>query len=375
MKVKKYIAGTMPEAMNLIRKDLGPDAVILNSKEIKHGGFFGLFKKQKIEVFAALDEEPFQSKKYKTIKNEEKQPSHIESNKGSNSNNKVLSELNYLKKLIEQQVGDKDKNYPPSYQIIHDYLLEQEVEESLVEEIIGNTMTFHNENNITPSIEKVLEHAKNELRMKLRDFSFEGITYDKKIVHFVGPTGVGKTTTLAKVAAKSMLEDKKHVAFITTDTYRIAAIEQLKTYAKILDIPVEIAYSNEDYKQAIDKFSGYDLILVDTAGRNFREDKYIKEMKETVQLEENTETYLVLSLTAKPKDLFDIQQQFKQLPIKEIVFTKLDETTQFGSVLSIMKAMNKGVAYITNGQDVPDDLMEPTPERIIDLIIGDFHNE
>src|SRR5699024_5741910 len=248
-------------------------------------------------------------------------------------------------------------------------------EESLVEEIIGNTMTFHNENNITPSIEKVLEHAKNELRMKLRDFSFEGITYDKKIVHFVGPTGVGKTTTLAKVAAKSMLEDKKHVAFITTDTYRIAAIEQLKTYAKILDIPVEIAYSNEDYKQAIDKFSGYDLILVDTAGRNFREDKYSKEMIETVQLEENTETYLVLSLTAKPKDLFDIQQQFKQLPIKEIVFTKLDETTQFGSVLSIMKAMNKGVAYITNGQDVPDDLMEPTPERIIDLSIGDFHNE
>src|SRR5699024_9837937 len=361
MKVKKYIAGTMPEAMNLIRKDLGPDAVILNSKEIKQGGFLGLFKKQKIEVFAALDEEPFQTSINKSIKNKEKQDSYTESNKELSSNNKVLSELNYLKKLIEQQVEGGEKNYPPSYQLIYDYLLEQEVAEVLVKEIMANTIAYHRENNITPSIEKVLEHAKNELRIKLKDFSFKGITYDKKIVHFVGPTGVGKTTTIAKVAAKSKLEDNKRVAFITTDTYRIAAIEQLKTYAKILDIPVEIAYSNGDYKQAIDMFSTYDLILVDTAGRNYREDKYIEEMKETVQLKENGETYLVLSLTAKPKDLFDIQQQFKKLPIKEIIFTKIDETRQFGSILSIMKAMNKGAAYITNGQNVPDDLMKPTP--------------
>ena len=108
------------------------------------------------------------------------------------------------------------------------------------------------------------------------NLQFDGINFNRKIIQFIGPTGVGKTTTLAKVAAQSILEHEKKIAFITADTYRIAAIDQLKTYARILNVPVEVAYSIEDYKNALNKFQDYDIIFVDTAGRNFRDVKYVQ---------------------------------------------------------------------------------------------------
>ena len=103
--------------------------------------------------------------------------------------------------------------------------------------------------------------------------------FNKKYINIVGPTGVGKTTTLAKVAAETMLNQRKKVAFITTDTYRIAAIDQLKTYAKILNIPIEVAYNLEDFKRAADRFSHYDIVFIDTAGRNFRNEQYVKDLE------------------------------------------------------------------------------------------------
>lgn len=375
MKIKKYIASTMPEAMNLIRKELGSEAVILNSKEVKQGGFLGFFKKKKIEVFAALDEDPFHNEKisFKTTSDVKQHLPVVEEK--DNSNQAVLNEINYLKKLIEHQSNDKENTFPPAYQLIYEHLIQQEVAEPLAKDILNEVISVQEGKQIEPTPANIIKQVGKELTKRLSNHSFEGITYNKKIIQFVGPTGVGKTTTLAKVAAKSMLEDLKQVAFITTDTYRIAAIEQLRTYAKILDVPIEVAYSPEDYQKAVNKFASYDLILVDTAGRNFREEQYIKNLQENTLLEHDSETYLVLSLTAKQKDLIDIQKQFQAIPIKEIIFTKLDETTQFGSLLSIVSEMNRGIAYLTNGQDVPDDLVKPSPEEITELIIGDFFND
>lgn len=377
MRVKKYVADTMPEAMNLVRKELGSDAVILNSKEVQRNGFFGFLKKKKIEVYAALDKDPLKEEKVieqkkQDLNNQLKMPKLI--NTGE-SNQSVLKEINYLKQLIEKQSNDKESDFPPSYQLMYDYLIKQEITETIAKDIMNKVVLFHEENNIDPSSDSIRGQVKESMNDYLNHYSFEGITYKKKIIQFVGPTGVGKTTTLAKVAAKSMIEDFKQVAFITTDTYRIAAIEQLKTYAKILDVPIEVAYSAEDVQKAIEKFSEYDLILVDTAGRNFRESKYIKKLQDDLFSPEETETYLVLSLTSKQKDLLDIQKQFQSLPIKSLIFTKLDETTQYGSLLSIAQEMDKGIAYLTNGQDVPDDVFEPTPEEITELIIGDYFND
>ncbi|WP_188454372.1 flagellar biosynthesis protein FlhF [Virgibacillus oceani] len=371
MKVKKYVAPTMPEAMNQIRKELGANAVILNSKEVNQGGFLGFFKKRKIEVVAAIDPQPHAPKTSNTSYNTtSEKPKALK----GNASNDVLQEIKHLKKIIEQQSLQTRHHYQPDYKIVYQHLIDQEIESDLASELIENVIKQHEEKKIEPTLEQIFQDVKYQITDQLHFLSFEGIRYDKKIIHFVGPTGVGKTTTIAKIAAKSMLNENKKVAFITADTYRIAAIEQLKTYARILDVPIEVAYNLNDYKTAVEQFANYDLILVDTAGRNFREKKYVAELKRNIQFETDIETYLVLSLTAKPKDIQDIYDQFQHIPIKELIFTKIDETRQYGSMLNVMLTNKKGIAFLTNGQDVPDDLIQPSPELITSYIIGENHD-
>lgn len=378
MKVKKYVAATMPEAMHQIRKELGADAVILNSKEVRNGSFFGLFKKRNIEVIAAMDPQP-QPKKSKPNQKIDlpdlEQPKKVQERQPSTDKN-VLNEIKQLKKLVEVQKHQDKTDFSPQYKIVYQHLIDQEVSELFASEIMHTVIDLHSnrgEENIEQHV--IFQDTMKEISNRLAKLSFEGITYNKKIIHFVGPTGVGKTTTIAKVAAEAMLTDHKKVAFVTADTYRIAAIEQLKTYAKILDVPLEVAYDIKDYKQAVEKFYDYDLILVDTAGRNFRDERYVQELKQTIDFNDEIETYLVLSLTAKPNDLDKVSDQFKHVPIKEFIFTKIDETRQYGSMFNIALNNQIGIAYMTNGQDVPDDLVKPSPSKISEYIVGEYRDE
>ncbi|MUK89897.1 flagellar biosynthesis protein FlhF [Ornithinibacillus sp. L9] len=373
MKVKKFVAPTMPEVMSIVRKELGPDAVILNSKEIQDGGFLGLFKKKKIEVVAALDKQPLPEKPRKQPVIPKPQTSISKETVSSDKRNTdILDEIKYLKKIMQQQAEQKNYQFDVDYQVVYQFLIDQEIDQDIAKKIVQAVVQQHKAASNPISAPSIIQDVRLEIENQLRSLSFEGITYNKKIVQFVGPTGVGKTTTLAKVAAHSMLKDKKRVAFITMDTYRIAAIEQLKTYAKILDVPIEVAYSIDEYKEKVQQFNDYDLILVDTAGRNFRDEKYVRELRENINITEDVETFLVLSLTAKPKDLIDIYNSFYHIPIKEIIFTKIDETRQYGSMLNIAIEKQVGVAYLANGQDVPDDLIQPTPKKISDFIVGEF---
>ncbi|WP_330949018.1 flagellar biosynthesis protein FlhF [Virgibacillus sp. MG-45] len=374
MKIKKYVAPTMPEAMHQIRKELGTDAVILNSKEVQKGGFLGFFKKRKIEVIAALDPNPIRKKpQAETMAFQEpnlkKKPF---AQKKLKQDDPVLMEIKYLKKMMEQQAAQQPTTFPPTYQPMYEHLVEQELEAQLAASIINKVIELHDSLVDAPSTEQIVKDTLAVIEKQLSPLTFEGISYQKKIVQFVGPTGVGKTTTIAKLAANSVLKDKKRVAFITTDTYRIAAIEQLKTYASILDVPIEVAYSLDDYKRAVNQYKDYDLILVDTAGRNFRDDHYVQELKNTIDLEKNVETYLVLSLTAKQQDLIDVVNQFSGVPIKEMIFTKMDETSRYGSIATLALLQGMGIAYITNGQDVPDDIIMPTPYKISKFLVGEF---
>lgn len=371
MKMKKYVAATMPEAMHQIRKELGSDAVILNSKEVKNGSFFGLFKKRNIEVIAALDPQPTpQKNKQKPVLPDTRKEKEL-----SKTDNNVLTEIKHLRKLIEVQNQQKQTSFNPQYSLVYQHLIDQEVMESIASKIVHTMMDQHAdcEDEIGQSV--IFQDTQKEISTRLLPLSFEGITYKKKVIHFVGPTGVGKTTTLAKVAAESMLKERKKVAFITADTYRIAAIEQIRTYAKILDVPLEVAYDIKGYKQAVEKFKDYDLILVDTAGRNFRDEKYVHELKENIDFNDEIETYLVLSLTAKPKDLQKISDQFKHVQIKAYIFTKVDETRQYGSMLNLTLSNQIGIAYMTNGQDVPDDIVKASPDKISEYIVGEYRDQ
>lgn len=372
MKIKKYIASSMNEAMLEIRKELGADAVILSSKEIKTGGFLGLFQKKNIEVIAAIEKTPA-----KIEGPEEKIPKIKVQPKVKHEENKqqkqILAELQHMKKLLVSQTTAEETNFPAVYaNLMHYFIQEQEVTETIAHKIVENI--YERTKDMEELSEKqMIEYAKDEIESQIDHIPFHTIRADKKIIQFVGPTGVGKTTTLAKIAANTMLEQKKKVAFITTDTYRIAAIDQLKTYARILDVPVEVAYSIDDYEAALKQFDAYDYIFVDTAGRNFRDDRYVLELKGMLPFEENkVDTYLVLSLTAKNSDILDIYEQFSNLDIHKVIFTKMDETITYGSILNLLIEKNVDLAYMTNGQDVPDDLIKPSKQSISKLMVSRY---
>ncbi|WP_077309545.1 flagellar biosynthesis protein FlhF [Terribacillus halophilus] len=358
MKMKKYTAASMPEAMIQVRRELGKDAVILRTKEFSSGGFLGLFKKKQIEVIAALDPDVSKSE---TVKESVAAMSATPSNRasketGSERQTDMSSELTALKQELRAAISGQTRHYAMPLQRLYERLLHNEV----LPQIASGLMERLIEQGYADDAESKLLELLTERFSKVQ----QPASFDKKFVHLVGPTGVGKTTTIAKLAAKSALVDNKKVAFITTDTYRIAAIDQLRTYAKILDVPMEVAYSLEDYEAARKKFAAYDQVFVDTAGRNFKDAAYVKELERTLDLQQDAETYLTLAITTRASDLADIYQQFAHLPIKQFIFTKIDEASRYGGILNLMQQAHIGVAYLTHGQDVPDDILAPTADYL-----------
>ncbi|RSK27044.1 flagellar biosynthesis protein FlhF [Bacillus sp. HMF5848] len=388
MKVKKYVAKSMPEAMKMIRAELGNDAVILNSKVVQKRGVFGFFAKKSIEVIAAVDSKPVIQKETKPkpppvrkeVSREDASPvikHQTPKVQENNMNDKaVLQELKELKTIISTLSGSTNYSsnvldqYPEPLRQINSLLTEQEIEVTIRQNIINQLLEKWYVTGGQATVEQVKQWTANIIDTEVSSHHYGGIRYKKKYVNVVGPTGVGKTTTLAKIAAECVLRDQKKVAFITTDTYRIAAVDQLKTYAKILGIPLEICYNNEDFILAKNKFQHYDLILIDTAGRNYRNQQYVEDLKEILNFNEDMETYLVLSLSSRYEDMKAIIEQFSLITIDQLIFTKVDETTKYGPMLNMMIQYNKGIAYVTNGQNVPDDIMAASPSVITKTILG-----
>jgi flagellar biosynthesis protein FlhF len=372
MKVKKYTANSLPEAMKLVRADLGSGAVILNTREVQAGGFLGFFTKKNIEIFAGLD----QDVDYQAPRKQAK-PLISEPFMNTAKDEELTQEIRQLKKMVHNlSVQNKDGgSLPPFLEEWRTFLQVQEIEPGITEELIAQLSSKYNalEEDEARSYDWN-QWMTNWLSARMKKSDFGGFHYETKFLNLIGPTGVGKTTTIAKIGAKAVLKDGKKVAFITTDTYRIAAIDQLKTYAEILNIPCEVAYTGEDFKRAKEKFLDYDLVLVDSAGRNFLNRFYIEELQRIVHFDKDMKNYLVLSLTSKYKDMETIYSQFKSLPVHKVIFTKKDETTTFGAVLNL--SINHGVpiGYITNGQNVPDDMFEADAEELIHLLLKEKLN-
>ena len=191
----------------------------------------------------------------------------------------------------------------------------------------------------------------------------------RKIVALLGPTGVGKTTTLAKIAAQCVLEKGISTAFITADTYRISAVEQLKTYADILGLPIAIVYTPDELKEAIQKFRQKQLILIDTAGRSQHNRRQMAELKDFLAVNQNIEKYLVLSATTKNEDARDIIDKFSACKPDKVIFTKTDETRSLGIILNILRKKDMRLSYLTNGQSVPDDIVPAEPGKLAELFL------
>ncbi|HZH62328.1 MAG TPA: flagellar biosynthesis protein FlhF [Metabacillus sp.] len=383
MKVKKYIAPSMQEAMKKIRTEMGNDAVILNSKITQTGGFLGLFTKKKIEVIAAMDPDvpTNENKAVKQINKETSKPLvHMSRNdigqqvqdrtQINNDQTPLLDEISELKRMLRAiSVEGKSETYPQPLKILLEKMTKQEISPTLRGEVITKLLDFWLSQKGNISNEDLVIKQKEFFARHLAELDFGGISYKRKYINVIGPTGVGKTTTLAKLAAECVLQKKKKVAFITTDTYRIAAIDQLKTYAKILDVPLEVCYTIDDFKQAKQKLSMYDYVFIDTAGRNFLEPRYVSDLQKIIDFDDEMETFLVLAATAKLADMLVVYEQFAVIPIHKLIFTKLDETSARGSLFDVMIKTKKGIAYTTHGQNVPDDIEAATREHIVEQIL------
>lgn len=399
MIIKKYQGKNENEATKKAKEELGSDAVIMNVKSVKHKGLRRLFKSNYIEVTAAVDEPADRikgtGKLTKRMMSEEDQirqslhqteeayASEDQSltsgfagtsmNMGRTSS-AIEERLDNLTEIIEKQMSTPEPEIPAGnqhsqmVQLVLDQLINNEVTEVYANEILRE-IDYQNKQQLEDLLASVYQKIVLKLgQMKTIEVEKEG----PKIVFFIGPTGVGKTTTIAKLASKYKLEKKCKLAIITADTYRIAAVEQIRTYANILSVPIEVVYTSDEIKSAIDKYQDYDLIFIDTAGRSHNNNEQREDVKKMIESIRgyHQEIYLVLSATTKYRDLVKITQVYSDITNYRIIFTKIDETSALGNVLNIRMMTNAPLSYTTFGQNVPDDIVVTDAQYIAKQLLG-----
>ncbi len=426
MIVKKYQGATEEEAIKKAQGDLGNKAVVLNVKTLQQRGVFRLFKKDVVEITAALEEEEFKNgiNQRKPVMGDDaskmvvgtqvtpSRPLNARSNSKVNlvadekisvpaeSNSAVLEQkLDSLHNLLQSQMAKeaaKEAEKPASSEVtqenagqkkvserensnmkfiklIYKKLIDNEVDEKYADQIMSDIEgSLKKESNI----DSILAAAYQKIILKLGEADDIEIGDKPKVIFFVGPTGVGKTTTIAKVASRFKLEQQAKVAFITSDTYRIAAVEQLNTYASIIDSPVSVIYSADELEEAVNTYKDYDLIMVDTAGRSHKSEDQMDELGDmlanTKALKDNfdVKVYLVLSITTKYKDLVNITERYKDIDDWSIIFTKLDETCALGNILNIRMLTGAALSYTTSGQNVPNDIELINEQSLAKQLLG-----
>ncbi len=394
MIVKKYTAATETDAVLKAKEELGLGAVVLNVKTVKQRGIARIFKKNYVEITAALDEKEGQShapenrpavssvpdmsvvnaltetsieKKLDTLHN--LLADQIKKNEDDKLRNDTV-----IHNAKEQDSDESKENGNIKYlRMVYNKLIESEVDEEVANIIIEDIdASMKKEANIDNIISAIYQ----KIILKLGEPEVVNTENGKTVVFFLGPTGVGKTTTIAKLASEFKLNRGIQVAMITADTYRIAAVEQLNTYAGILDVPVSVIFSPDELIDAINKYSEYDLILVDTAGRSHRNAEQLSEVKQLITATQeaglgvNIEKYLVLSATTKYKDLLNITEAYKDIDNFRLLFTKLDETNAYGNILNIRVHTGAPLSYVTSGQAVPEDISVVNVQEMAKCLIS-----
>ena len=404
--VKLYEAVDMGEALKMVKSDLGPDAVILSSRKIMKGaGSFGLFGRPVIEVTAALPRQArgarengrrLSEKMYATkapsrpVADVSHTPSmspvidgieeirqrlntiSTRENEPDNTAERVADDVRELKSMIsyllDQSRIEKEKGMDRSFlallRILTERGLAAEYAQSIIDEIGGAA-----EGGPAPDLKTLLYVAANRLRQTLLFDGWidrAGDDGHKNVIAIVGPTGVGKTTTVAKLAA-ILTQRKLKVGLVTIDTYRIAAIEQLKIYANILNIPLEVVLSPGDLVRTLHLYRKMDVVLIDTAGRSQRDVEQIGELKRFFDKCPEVDARLALSASSSERQMAEAARNFSTLPLSGLIFTKLDEAVSLGEVINMQLKTGLPISYFTTGQRVPEDIEEATAKRLMSL--------
>lgn len=408
MIIKKFQAQTETEAIVLAKNELGKDAIVMNIKTVSPKGIYRLFKKPLVEITAAIDDTSATASEKNDIhfsSYQDRQPSTpgvVYDNILSNASDKkrnvtetfsekeitkeepsaIEKKLNALQALLEKQLDEKksedtsreqdmkEEEHKPYLDLVYNQLLRNEVDQSYVTQILSEVENKFNKD--TP-IDNILSNVYQKIILKLGQPKAIELKQDgTKFVFFIGPTGVGKTTTIAKIASDFKLNKKVKVAMLTSDTYRIAAVEQLRTYANILGIPMKVIYTGGDILEAKEEFSDYDVVMVDTAGRSHKNLEQKDDLERLINTipKEDREIYLVLSATTKYKDLIRITESYSDFTEYRLIFTKLDETISVGNIFNIKMYTNADLSYTTYGQNVPDDISKIDTQETAKKLLG-----
>ncbi len=398
--------------MDAARKELGPGVVVMNVKNVKHKGIMRFFKNPRKEVTVALEEESERfSSAVKDIARvvseqnaggERKAQSAaaeapVQEPAGGNqkapvpqqiperaaeASNTLENKLDSLQNLLQETLVKPEEKKPEIEErepteaenflkLLYNTMIDNEVDEHYANQII-DTLDV-NEKKEVP-INYYLADVYQKIILKFGKSS--RITEAKrnpKVLYFIGPTGVGKTTTIAKIASRFCVDHKKKLALLTTDTYRIAAAEQLRTYANILDVPIRVIYSVEEMQHAFEEFADCDYILVDTAGHSHYNEEQRQAIGEFIHAADDKverEVYLVISATTKYRDMISIADSYAELTDYKLIFTKLDETEALGNLLNLRMRTNAEISYVTDGQNVPDDIAPFNPQSTVKQLLG-----
>ena len=363
MRIKTYEADTIQDAMDQIKQDLGPNALILNTRQVtKSVKWFGLAKKHMIEVVAGIatpkKAESDSSSALVPIPSPDVLDTQSENSVVEGKTVEAIALRNIRSALddVYQRQIERGINKELSQRLVY-----------LLDDIISNSVS-HNRELETKTIRQDFNDRLSQVIQVSGgvDFSVE----EQQIISLVGPTGVGKTTTVAKLAAVSSVLNYKKVGLISIDAYRIAAYDQLKTYAEIIGLPVELALSPQGARDAIDKFADQDIIIVDSVGRSPNHQVHMAELHGYMQVIRPTEVHLTVSASVKFEDLVRIVDRYRTLDVSRIIFTKLDETVTLDTVVNGAYYTKYPISYLGVGQTVPDDLEVADIERISSFLLA-----
>lgn len=393
MRIRRFEAPSVQEALLQVREELGPEAVILYTKKLRRGGFFGLGGNEVAEVTAGVDLGPGEAPSAPMAAAPRPAPrmpsapaaprprpaaafSPSPAPAPERRSDVFQSELNDGKVLAGLQIARSapKKTGPdlhPELRRVLDALVKNGVEESVAQSALLPAQREIVEKGY-PRAGTLGQLVSRTLGSQLRASGpIEAISGKPRVIAFIGPTGVGKTTTLVKLASQYSLLHQMKVALLTADTYRIGAVEQLRIYRDIIDIPFEAVNTPEEVGPAVKRYADRDLIFFDTAGRSPQNRRQIQDLRAFLDAAKPTETHLCISATTKNADLLPIVGKFGLVPVNRFLVTKLDETRSHGVILNLAANFQVPISYLTTGQNVPNDIEVATPERMAELALGE----
>lgn len=407
MELKTYQARSMSDALSKVKRELGKGAMILHTRTIQRGGVLGLGAKNFVEITATADPRVIAAR----VAAPREAPASVPPSPPVTSSDRlspatspaplhddIREELTAIRTMVRDLLRQAEPSRQPDVpeDLLEHYtqLISHEVAESIVMEIVDRARRDNNvrnaalptaasptgaspvvgddESSPTPTATLLREELVHYISEMLPPAVPLQLVNENRptIVALVGPTGVGKTTTLAKLAAHMKLREGRSVGLITIDSYRIAAVEQLKTYAQILQIPIIPVVTPQEIVGAIEKLAAVDVILIDTAGRSQKDDPRITELKQFLDAARPDQVHLVLSTTAREAAIRQAIEKFGVLGARQLIFTKLDEAVGFGVILNVLRSVDLRLSYLTTGQSVPDDIEVGSARRVAELLLG-----